>query len=74
MTTPKLSVEEYSAVVSDHNRRVRRGMVEPCPNHSWARVPQDTDAEPLLICVYCLRSYRPDVRMSQPPRGNSQPL
>lgn len=82
MMVPKLSVDEYSEIVTDHNRRIRRGTIEPCISHRWARLPQDTDADPHMICVYCLRPYRPDVRQARPGdgrhaspiRGRGQPL
>lgn len=82
MVTPKLTPDEYSAVVTDWNRRVRRGMVEPCPRHQWARIPSDTDDCPQMICVHCMRPYRvdedrhvrPDPRMARPPGRGGMPM
>ncbi len=71
MITPKLSNDEYSSIVNEHNRRVRRGKIEPCLGHEWARFPHDTDSEPALVCIHCLRTYSPvvDVREQRPAMG-----
>ncbi len=76
MTTPKLSAQDYNALIDDWNRRVRRGVIEPCVNHEWARIPQDAEDDPHMICIHCLRNYRPqrgagmtDPRRGGPPNG-----
>lgn len=67
MTIRRLNDREYTALVTDWNRRVRRGMVEPCGGHDWARLPHDTDADPHMVCVHCMRPYRPiDPRVAKP--------
>lgn len=80
---PKLTPDEYSDIVTDHNRRVRRGMVERCVSHRWARLPSDSDADPQMICVYCLRTWRPEIGRqamplvgsgAMPPRGRGRPV
>lgn len=83
MSVPRLTDSEYNDVVEDWNRRVKRGGVEPCVEHLWARVPTDSDDAPRMICVYCTRTYQPDVRRmdgpltgrgAMPPRGQGEPM
>lgn len=83
MMTPKLTTDEYSDIVEDWNRRVKRGVIEPCIDHRWARLPDDTDADPRMVCIYCLRVYQPDDRRmarpltgrgAMPMRGRGEPI